>query len=370
VLHIRRPRRGFRLREEKGAVDLASIMVGVIVLGIIGGIIAAAVFVVVPWAQDQAAKANLSSVVEAESVTMAQNQVYAGGPGLVSGKLLTTSNLASIAVGTDAAADCWAAVSASPTGAAFWADSSDPTAQPYTAGTSTSTCTDLGTLASGLPGQPLAAPVVEQAFAPDGNPADGELITPPVFDSSYPAETAGMQDEDVVPTLSGTTAPGATVNIFSGSLSSPTIQVTADASGDWSTASYDSANRWDNPLYNAVAANTPYGSVQVSATLDGQTSPLTPEAWFQMTGITPQVTISGGEMTIQTTYPGEHMDLRDEQTGVTVSEIVGSGDTYASTIAVPAGFLASGDNTLDAQETIGSGDTEQFGPVTSTDYEN
>lgn len=54
-------------RNEKGAIDLASIMVGVIVVGLIGGVIAATIFAVIPWAQDQAAKQQLDNIVTAEN---------------------------------------------------------------------------------------------------------------------------------------------------------------------------------------------------------------------------------------------------------------------------------------------------------------
>ena len=52
---------------EEGAVDLGSIMVGIIVIGLIGGVIAATVFAVIPWAQDNAAKQQLDSIVAAQS---------------------------------------------------------------------------------------------------------------------------------------------------------------------------------------------------------------------------------------------------------------------------------------------------------------
>lgn len=55
-------------RNEEGAIDLASIMVGIIVIGIIGGVIAATVFAIIPWSQDNAAKAQLDSAATAESV--------------------------------------------------------------------------------------------------------------------------------------------------------------------------------------------------------------------------------------------------------------------------------------------------------------
>ena len=56
------------LRSPSGVIDLASIMVGVLVIGIIGGVIAATVFAVIPWSQDEAAKGALDSVRTAESV--------------------------------------------------------------------------------------------------------------------------------------------------------------------------------------------------------------------------------------------------------------------------------------------------------------
>lgn len=52
---------------EDGVIDLASVMVGVIVIGLIGGIIAATLFTIIPWAQDNAAKAQLDSIATAQS---------------------------------------------------------------------------------------------------------------------------------------------------------------------------------------------------------------------------------------------------------------------------------------------------------------
>lgn len=55
------------LRNEQGAIDLSSIMVGVIVLGLIGGVIASTVFAVIPWTQDNAAKQQLVSLQSAQN---------------------------------------------------------------------------------------------------------------------------------------------------------------------------------------------------------------------------------------------------------------------------------------------------------------
>lgn len=57
-------------RNEDGAIDLASIMVGILVIGMIGGVISATVFAVIPWSQDNAAKQQMDSVVSAQSAYM------------------------------------------------------------------------------------------------------------------------------------------------------------------------------------------------------------------------------------------------------------------------------------------------------------
>lgn len=53
--------------DEKGAIDVASIMVGIIVIALIGGVIASTVFVVIPWTQDNTAKQQLDAIVQAEN---------------------------------------------------------------------------------------------------------------------------------------------------------------------------------------------------------------------------------------------------------------------------------------------------------------
>jgi hypothetical protein len=61
---------------ERAALDLASIMVGIIIIGLIGSVIAATVFAVIPWAQDNAAKQQLDSVVTAESAAKGMNNNF------------------------------------------------------------------------------------------------------------------------------------------------------------------------------------------------------------------------------------------------------------------------------------------------------
>lgn len=79
-------------RSERGALDLASIMVGVLVIGIVGGIIAATVFAVIPWSQDRAAQGALDAVKTAESVQFGQSAGNGSGVFMTSAALTGTTN--------------------------------------------------------------------------------------------------------------------------------------------------------------------------------------------------------------------------------------------------------------------------------------
>ena len=71
------------LKSSRAAIDLASIMVGVIIIGLIGGVITATVFAVIPWSQDKAAKQQLDSIHTAENaffgLSSDPNQNLVGG---------------------------------------------------------------------------------------------------------------------------------------------------------------------------------------------------------------------------------------------------------------------------------------------------
>lgn len=79
------PLLGHILRSTLGAIDLSSIMVAVIIVGVIGAVIAASVFTVIPWSQDKAAQVSLRAIQTAETVAMAKEQP--------TGKYLTTDEL-------------------------------------------------------------------------------------------------------------------------------------------------------------------------------------------------------------------------------------------------------------------------------------
>lgn len=89
------------LKSSKAAIDLASIMVGVVVLTVIAGVIAATVFAVIPWVENENAKQQVQAVNTAQaayagieisnssaSLTAAALPVYAAAPeGAVYGDL-------------------------------------------------------------------------------------------------------------------------------------------------------------------------------------------------------------------------------------------------------------------------------------------
>lgn len=76
------------LRSARGAFDLPSIMVGVVAVAILTVGVLAAVFGVIPAAQDHAARQELASVRTAEGVTKTQDGLYQSSSGLeVSGYL-------------------------------------------------------------------------------------------------------------------------------------------------------------------------------------------------------------------------------------------------------------------------------------------
>lgn len=75
-------------KSAKGAIDLGSIMVGVVVIGILSTVIAASVFLVVPWAQDNAAKNSLNALSTAQESYRLAYDVYGSYAKLVEKSLM------------------------------------------------------------------------------------------------------------------------------------------------------------------------------------------------------------------------------------------------------------------------------------------
>lgn len=141
------------LRSPSGAIDLASIMVGVLVIGIIGSVIAVSVFAVIPWAQDEASKSDHQAVRVAQSVALLGVQsdgtpatgdgLYLTMDALVSADLLAESKSMAIALNEDAS--CYVAVSMSQSGRKFVSNDKAPAAEELT-GSSVVPCITAGQL--------------------------------------------------------------------------------------------------------------------------------------------------------------------------------------------------------------------------------
>jgi hypothetical protein len=116
------------LKSSRAAIDLASIMVGIIVIGLIGGVIAATVFTVIPWSQDNAAKQQLDSVQSAENASM-------GLKGNYSSTLINLYNAldAKTFISSDEK-NCFIAVQKSATGNYFYTTSSSSAPKKIAAG--------------------------------------------------------------------------------------------------------------------------------------------------------------------------------------------------------------------------------------------
>ena len=131
------------LTNAAGAIDLASIMTGTIVIGIIGAVIAATVFAVVPWSQDEAAKGNLHAAAQAEGVV----RTAGTAPVYLRYDSASTDHLAleqsspggiqrpgqRLIVDTNAAGTTYVAAQLSATGQVFLSSSDDPTPRPAVA---------------------------------------------------------------------------------------------------------------------------------------------------------------------------------------------------------------------------------------------
>jgi surface protein len=136
------------LQSSKAAIDLASIMVGVIIIGLIGGIISATVFAVIPWSQDKAAKQQLESIHTAENAfygfsadasTVLKNKAnstrelrntFADSAELASNSLLTSNPTYCVVPTTDG--KDYHAYSKSASGTTFYALNSNKQAQVFT----------------------------------------------------------------------------------------------------------------------------------------------------------------------------------------------------------------------------------------------
>lgn len=191
------------LKSSRAAIDLASIMVGTIIIGLVGGVIAATVFAVIPWSQDNAAKQQLDSVASAESAyrglsadtpstlqnpissptsntdanQVVLNSSFTGSDGLATNNLLSKSSTYCVTATTDGSD--YNAYSKSGSGKVFTKSSKNQQVTQVKGTSTTPVNTCLGTVA-----------------------ADGTVTPPPTY------TVTAVYDFDNPATLQGWSGPG------------------------------------------------------------------------------------------------------------------------------------------------------------------
>jgi alpha-tubulin suppressor-like RCC1 family protein len=136
------------LNSSRAAIDLASIMVGVIIIGLIGGVIAATVFAVIPWSQDKAAKQQLEAIATAENAQYGKSADNGNTPVYGDSATLSTNGWLQpgdnyCVVTPDAAKKTYEAAVKSASGKIFVATNTNP--NPKEAPTNSTTCIGVGT---------------------------------------------------------------------------------------------------------------------------------------------------------------------------------------------------------------------------------
>lgn len=115
------------LRSTRGAFDLPSIITAVVVVGILTAGVFAAVFGVIPWAQDNAAKQDLTAVRTAEGVHLTKDGSFHDAAGLAAAQYLPRSEKVDVSVNT--ARTCYVGLAKSGSGKVFY--STDKSNEPY-----------------------------------------------------------------------------------------------------------------------------------------------------------------------------------------------------------------------------------------------
>lgn len=115
------------LRSAAGAIDLASILTGAIVLGIISAIAMAGIFGVIPWAQNLTAQQDLSMVRAAQSAAKIKEGVFLNRQELLDSEYIAHAPTGVLDIDADATGDCWVASSTSGSGKTYYATSESKT---------------------------------------------------------------------------------------------------------------------------------------------------------------------------------------------------------------------------------------------------
>ncbi|KQO98207.1 hypothetical protein [Leifsonia sp. Leaf264] len=133
-----------RTRNQRAVVDLASVMVGVIVMAVIATSVGVGLFAVIPWTHSQTAMSQLEAIRAAQRNAFIGNGSYIDKAALLSSGKLSSTVAAAVYVSPDRS--CYTAVIKTPTGVAYWIDNTTSAAGAVSGGTSS--CTSLTALAA------------------------------------------------------------------------------------------------------------------------------------------------------------------------------------------------------------------------------
>jgi len=151
----------------RGAIDLTSILVAVIIVGLISGVVSVSVFAVIPWTHDNAAKTHLGSIAVAQASYKGAYEKYGDYKELVKEELLpvreTTCSVTSNQGRT------YTSATQSPTGKVFI--NTNTVSQPWQAAVGETTC--LGTVKENNGLEPLPPATEPTPTVPTVTPKPG-----------------------------------------------------------------------------------------------------------------------------------------------------------------------------------------------------
>jgi alpha-tubulin suppressor-like RCC1 family protein/type II secretory pathway pseudopilin PulG len=218
------PARGAVFRNEGGAFDLPSILVGVVVVGILTAGVLATIFGIIPFAQDNAARQDVAAMNTAQGVAKAKDGRFMTTDELVAAGYLSsriveaaaepgTDNFERVAsttskgkgkgaTGTNSTGSCYLTAAKSGTGTVFFSTSKNSTPQELTS-TSTPDCLTPEMLQSLIDSIGGLTPSASPAPAPSSSAAPGSSPTP----TAGPTPTSSSTPTPT-PTQTPTPTPG------------------------------------------------------------------------------------------------------------------------------------------------------------------
>lgn len=298
------------LRSTAGAFDLASIIVGAVVVAVLAAGVLAAVFGVIPWSQDEQSKQDLSAVRTAEGTAFSTDGGFKDGEGLATLSYLPRA--AGLDVGASADGKCYLAVRKSATGKIFYSSHLENEPRIMTPSTATGCLTpgDVQDAVDEIGGWDPS--VYEPIGDGEGTPADpgAGVVTDTAEGGDSPVELTAMTiiDRVVHIQLSNTSTEPQTAayaadvtcaNTTTGAVTVETITGTFDLNGKIvSGVNVDACAAGSSPV--AVTARAPYetyDALRILVPVRNQVTWRTHYVYYQATPVV-RGTVASGEFCI------------------------------------------------------------------------